>query len=182
MDLLEKIDAVDGNIRSPATTYMRSLDGVIVPGLNFHPPVAGKDETTADDKIKARILRLAELGQQRYLKIVITDFATNEKMEEETLKLNQVKKFAPFLARNAGANFIFDSIPTFPRRPLNENPSFIAGPVLGNPDIFFCRVLEARLRQMTTGNTNSYLYGIVAQGFDGVILDGLDTVKFLEAG
>ncbi len=35
---------------------------------------------------------------------------------------------------------------------------------------------------MTTGNTNSYLYGIVAQGFDGVILDGLDTVKFLEAG
>ena len=161
---------------------MRSLDGVIVPGLNSHPPVAGKVETTAGDKIKARILRLAELGQQRYLKIVITDFATNEKMEEETLKLNQVKKFAPFLARNAGANFIFDSIPTFPRRSLNENPSFIAGPVLGNPDIFFCRVLEARLRQMTTGNTNSYLYGIVAQGFDGVILDGLDTVKFFETG
>ena len=63
LDLLEKVDAVDGTIRSPATTYMRSLDDVIVPGLNFHLSVAGKHETTTNDKTKARMLRLAELGQ-----------------------------------------------------------------------------------------------------------------------
>ncbi len=277
LDLLEKADAVDGTIRSPATTYMRSLDGVIVPGLNFHPPLEGKDETTTDKKIRAEMLRLAELGKQRGLKILVTDFAANAKTVEESIKLNQAKKFVPFLAHNAGANFIFDRIPTFPRRPLNENPrnivglkgiqnflyltdssrydrqqdfvialsntnfdavvvdvfhrgrtpfvkaavqgmkfkklgarrlvlaymnigavenyryywkdgwgegnpNFISGPVPGNPDKFFVEFWRPGWRQMITGNTKSYLYGIVAQGFDGVILDGLDTVKFFEAG
>jgi len=34
------------------------------------------------------MLRLAELGQQRCLKILVTDFVANAKMAEESLKLN----------------------------------------------------------------------------------------------
>ena len=47
LEILEKEDAVDSTRISPATTYMRSIDGINIQGLNFHPPLDGK----AKDKI-----------------------------------------------------------------------------------------------------------------------------------
>ena len=33
-----------------------------------------------------------------------------------------------------------------------------------------------------TGKPKSYVYGIFKQGFDGVLIDGIDAYKFFEAG
>ena len=277
LDLIEKIDAVDGTRRSPASTYIRTLDGIIVSGLNFHPPEDDKNITNTDPKVRAEMLRLAELGKSRGLRIFVTDFAVNAKTSAESFKLNQAKGFVSSTAKNAGRNYIFDSIPKFPARPVNENPknitglksvqnylfltdssrfdrpqdfvialsntnfdavvvdvfhrgrtpfpkaaiqgmkfkklgarrsvlaymnigavesyryywkdgwgegnpSFVSGPTPGNPDKYYVEYWQPGWRQIITGNTKSYLYGIVAQGFDGVILDGLDSTKFFEGG
>lgn len=73
------------------------------------------------------MVRIADLGKKRGLKIFVTDFATNAKVASEALKLNQAKGFISFTAQNAGASFLFDSIPKFPARPINENPKNITG-------------------------------------------------------
>ena len=37
-------------------------------------------------------------------------------------------------------------------------------------------------KKLIAGDTNSYIYGIIRQGFDGVLIDGLDAYKFFESG
>ncbi|MBT3990793.1 MAG: hypothetical protein HON14_08610 [Rhodospirillaceae bacterium] len=277
IELLEKIDAIDTSRRSPAGTYMRTLDGVNIQGLNFHPPVEGKAETVTDKKVRANLVRLADLGKRRGLKIFVTDFGANAKSVQESIKVNQAKGFVTFAAKGAGSNYIFDSIPKFPQRPISENPknivglggvknflyltdssqfdrqqdlvlalsntnfdviitdvfhkgrrpfvkaaiqgmkfkklgarrlvfaymnigaaesfryywkdnwregspNFLSGPTPGNPDKYNVQYWQPGWRKIITGNTKSYLYGIVAQGFDGVVLDGLDSYKFFEGG
>ncbi len=271
LELLEKVDPVDTTRRSPATTYMRSLDGINVQGLNFHPPLEGKDEIITDKKIQANMVRLTGLAKRRGLKVFVTDFAANTKTVQESYKLNLAKGFVPLAAGNAGADFVFNDFPKMPLRPVNENPKNIVGlkgvqnylyltdsskfdrqqdfvialsntnfdavivdvfhrgrrpfskaavqgmkfkklgarrlvlaymnigaaenyrfywkdhwkegaPAPGNPDKFNIEYWQPGWRQVITGNTKSYLYGIVAQGFDGVVLDGLDSYKFFEGG
>jgi endo-alpha-1,4-polygalactosaminidase (GH114 family) len=277
LELLEKIDAVDGTRKSPASTYMRSLDGINIQGLNFHPPLAGKTDTATEVKIRDNMVRLAELGKRRGLKVFVTDFAVTAQAAQKSFQLNQAKGFISFAAKNAGTSYIFDRIPKFPARPINENPknmvglkgvrnylyltdssnfdrqqdfvialsntnfdavivdvfhrgrrpfvkaaiqgmkfkklgarrlvlaymnigaaetyryywkdnwregspNFIGSPTAGNPDKYYIEFWRPGWRKIITGNTKSYLYGIVAQGFDGVILDGLDSYKFFEGG
>jgi cysteinyl-tRNA synthetase, unknown class len=277
LELLEKIDPVDTTRRSAATTYMRSIDGINIQGLNFHLPEEGKDEIITDKKVLANMLRLANLGKQRGLKVFVMDFGANAKTIQESYKLNLAKGFVPFAAKRAGSDYLFDEIPTFPLRPTNENPknmvglkgvqnflylndssrfdrqqdfvlalsntnfdaivvdvfhrgrapfskaavrgmkfkklgarrlvfaymnigaaenyryywkdnwqegapSFITAPTLGNPDKFYIEYWQPGWRKIITGNTKSYLYGILRQGFDGVVLDGLDSYKFFENG
>jgi uncharacterized protein (TIGR01370 family) len=51
-----------------------------------------------------------------------------------------------------------------------------------NPDKYYVEYWQAGWRRIITGNTNSYIYGIIKQGFDGVILGGLDNYKFFDSG
>ena len=62
------------------------------------------------------------------------------------------------------------------------SPGFIASPVLGNPDKFFVRYWDKAWQDLLIGNANSYIFGIFSQGFDGVILDGIEAFKFFETG
>ncbi len=275
--LIEKIDAVDATRRSPATTYMRSIDGINIQGLNFHPPLAGKDEIITEPKIRTEMVRLADLGKQRGLNIWVTDYAANAKAVADSFNANLTKGYVPFGANIAGSNYIYDGIPKIPLRPVNENPinmvglksvrnflyltdssrfdrpqdfvialsntnydavivdvfhrgrtafskaairgmkfkklgarrlvlaymnigaaenyryywkdswkegepKFISGPTSGNPDKFYVEYWQPGWRNVITGNTKSYIYGIVRQGFDGVVLDGLESYKFFEGG
>jgi endo-alpha-1,4-polygalactosaminidase (GH114 family) len=279
LEILEKEDAVDTTKKSPASTYMRSIDGINIQGLNFHPPQEGKGQNkiNTEKKIHTNMVRLANIAKRRGLKIFVTDFGANVKMIQESYNLNLAKGFVTFTAKNAGAEYIFNAIPTTPFRPVNENPknivglksvknylylidssefdrqqdfvialgntnfdavvvdvfhngrkpfskaairgmkfkklgarrlvfaymnigvaenyryywknnwiegepAFISAPNRGNPDKFFVEYWRPGWRNIITGNTKSYIYGIVTQGFDGVILDGLDSFKFFESG
>ncbi len=277
LKILEKEDPVDVTQRSPATTYMKSIDGINILGLNFHPPLKGKKKYVTEKKIRKEFIRLADLGKQRGLKIFVTDFASNLKTTQDSYNANLAKGFIPFTAKGVGSEYNFNNIPSIPSRPISENPknitglkgvqnylyitdsskfdrqqdfviavsdtnydilivdvfhkgrtpyrkaaiqgmkfkklgarrlvyaymnigvaenhryywrdnwkegqpSFIADPVPANPDKNYVEYWQAGWRKIITGNTNSYIYGIIERGFDGVILDGLDSYIFFESG
>jgi cysteinyl-tRNA synthetase len=277
IEVLEKIDPIDSSRRPAATTYMQSIDGINIQGLNFHPPLEGKKEFNTKKKITAQMVRLANLGKRHGLKVFVTDFASNVKTIQKSYKLNLANEFIPFTTGNLGNHYLFDQIPKFPIRPKNENPkniiglknvqnylyltnssrfdrqqdfvialsntnydaiivdvfhkgrrpfskaaiqgmkfkklgarrlvlaymnigtadnsryywknnwregnpNFISDPNKGNPNKYYVEYWQPGWRNIITGNTSSYVYGIVAQGFDGVVLDGLDSYKFFDTG
>ncbi|MBL6946039.1 MAG: endo alpha-1,4 polygalactosaminidase [Rhodospirillales bacterium] len=62
------------------------------------------------------------------------------------------------------------------------SPRWISAPVPGDPDRYFVQYWQPEWRQLITGDTNSYIYGVIRQGFDGVILDGMENFRYFEGG
>ena len=62
------------------------------------------------------------------------------------------------------------------------SPHWIAAPVPGMADSYYVNYWEPGWQEIISGNPNSYAYGIVAQGYDGVVLKGVDAFKFFEVG
>ena len=277
LDILEKEDPIDITQKSPAVTYIKSIDGISILGLNYHPPQKIKGKINTDKKTKQNLLRLANIGKQRGLKIFVTDFSENIKIAEKSYNLNLTNGFIPFTAKSVGTDYSFSNLTNILSRPINENPknitglktvqnflyltdtsnfdrqqdfvialsntnydiiivdvfhkgrthfnkaavqgmkfkklgarrvvyaymnlgeaenhryywqenwgegnpAFIAENVPANPDKHYVEYWQAGWRRIITGNTNSYIYGIIKQGFDGVVLGGLDTFKFFESG
>ncbi|NQV56399.1 MAG: hypothetical protein HQ503_11120 [Rhodospirillales bacterium] len=273
LNLLEKIDPVDATRYAPATTYMRSVNGIIIRGLNMRTPLPGKTEIRTDVKVRNELVRLADVGKRSGLKVWVADFAKTAQLAQESFKLNNDRGYVPFAVDNA--EFRHNSIPHIPPRPFNENPSnvtglkqvknflfmtdssayenqddfvvalndtnydaividvfhqgrtpfspkhvrgmkfkklgarrlilahvnvgyadssryywkpewregnppFIRSSALGNPDVHFVQYWDAGWKNIITGNTKSYIYGIVAQGYDGVVIDGIDTYQYFE--
>jgi endo-alpha-1,4-polygalactosaminidase (GH114 family) len=267
LDLLEKVDPIDPTKRAPAVAYMRSIDGLIARAIHFHPPDS-HNETKQDPKVRAELLRLAEGGHQRGVRVWTLDYAKDAGMAETAIRSALDKSFVPFIASRA--DYRFDRVP--PGRPVNENPNnvlglnhvknflmltetsawdtqeefvlalantnydamvvdvyhrgrtpltprtvdglkykklgarrmvlaylnigeaesdryywktgwregspyFIGPPTPGNPDKYSVQYWQPGWREIMTGNTNSYLYGIIAQGFDGVVLDGVEAYR-----
>ncbi|MCG8509724.1 MAG: hypothetical protein MI741_10905, partial [Rhodospirillales bacterium] len=62
------------------------------------------------------------------------------------------------------------------------SPYWISAPTPGDPDRYFVQYWAPEWRQIIAGDTNSYIYGLVAQGFDGVVLGGVRNYRFFEGG
>jgi len=62
------------------------------------------------------------------------------------------------------------------------SPSWIASPLKDNPDRYYVQYWRQEWQNLLYGDTNSYVYGLIAQGFDGVILTGLETYKYFIGG
>lgn len=62
------------------------------------------------------------------------------------------------------------------------SPPFLFNPVREDPDSLHTIYWDAGWQNIISGNANSYLYGIVDLGFDGVVLKGIDAWRFYEAG
>lgn len=62
------------------------------------------------------------------------------------------------------------------------SPFWISAPLRDDPDRYNVEYWNADWQGVMSGNTNSYLYGIIAQGFDGVVIEGLDAYRFYESG
>jgi len=52
-------------------------------------------------------------------------------------------------------------------------PRWIANPYPGDPDRYFVEYWNPEWQQLMFGNPQSYLYGLIAQGYDGVLLEGM---------
>ncbi len=275
LELLEKIDAIDTTLSVAAATYIRALDGIVVRSMFLHPPItkAKGQVIHTDKKVKAEMLRLADLGKQRGLRVLVTDFAGDATHAKEIYRLGAEKGYIPFAA--TGAGYVFDHIPPFPPRPFQENPknvkgmkqvrnflylldssrferqedfvltlngtnfdavvtdvfhrgrepftkrsvrgmqfkklgarrlvfaymnigeadsfryywksnwregapSFLASPKAGSPDTHYVQYWNPAWQKLITGDANSYLYGIFAQGFDGVVIDGVEAYRYFE--
>lgn len=60
------------------------------------------------------------------------------------------------------------------------SPFWINAPLRDDPDRYNVEYWRPDWQGIMSGDSNSYLYGIIAQGFDGVIIEGLDAFKFFE--
>ena len=125
LELLEKTNAGDEEGSSPSRTYIQSLDGILIKGLNFRPPVPGKDDIKTDAKTRKELLRLAKMGKKRGLNIWVSDYAPNKEIAKDIVILNKANNFVAF-ATNSSEN-IFNNIPPFPPQPIDVNPKNING-------------------------------------------------------
>ncbi len=62
------------------------------------------------------------------------------------------------------------------------SPTWISAPTPDDPDKYFVEYWQPEWQQIISGGTGSFLYGIIQQGFDGVILDGVRNYLFVEGG
>ena len=62
------------------------------------------------------------------------------------------------------------------------SPAFVSAPVPGDPDRHFVEYWRPEWQQVITGNTQSYVYGLVRQGYDGVIIEGMESITYFEGG
>lgn len=63
------------------------------------------------------------------------------------------------------------------------SPGWISAPMPGDPDRYFVAYWRPEWKSIVAGDANSFIYGVVVdQGFDGVVLYGLDAYRFFEGG
>ena len=61
------------------------------------------------------------------------------------------------------------------------SPPWVSEAERDDPDRYKVEYWRPEWQEIITGSTNSYIYGLIAQGFDGVILNGLGAYKFFES-
>ncbi|MBL4613609.1 MAG: hypothetical protein JKY27_01870, partial [Magnetovibrio sp.] len=61
-------------------------------------------------------------------------------------------------------------------------PAFISVPFIEDPDRYRIAFWDPAWQEVLMGNPNSYLYGIIDLGFDGVVLKGVDAWRYFESG
>ena len=59
-------------------------------------------------------------------------------------------------------------------------PPWIGAPVAGDPDRFHVDYWAPDWRELVAGDSGSLVYGLVAQCYDGVVLDGLESYRYFE--
>jgi len=273
LELLEKTSAGDDEGNSPSRTYIQSIDGILIKGLNFRPPAPGKDDIKTDTKTRKELLRLAKLGKKRGLKIWVSDYAPNKQIAKDIIILNKANNFIPFPTNSS--NNIFNAIPPFPPQPIDVNPkninglkrannflyltdtsnydtqedfvaalsntnydaiitdvfhrgrraftknnirgfkfkkvgarrlvfarmdighaessryywkpgwkegspAYIGPPTPTDPDKYYVQYWYKAWQDAITSTPKSYVYGIFKQGFDGIIIDGIDVYRYFE--
>ncbi|NQU61969.1 MAG: hypothetical protein HQ512_12630 [Rhodospirillales bacterium] len=63
------------------------------------------------------------------------------------------------------------------------SPTWINAPVRDDPDRYFVQFWRPEWQRIITGDTKSYIYGAIAQGFDGIVLEGVEEAyRFFESG
>jgi uncharacterized protein (TIGR01370 family) len=61
------------------------------------------------------------------------------------------------------------------------SPVWINAPLPGNPDRHYVQYWNPNWQRLIYGDNNSFLYGVIAdQGFDGVLLAGVEAYRFFE--
>ncbi|MGB0684272.1 MAG: hypothetical protein ACPGOV_16325 [Magnetovibrionaceae bacterium] len=60
------------------------------------------------------------------------------------------------------------------------SPYWIAAPVPGDPDSYRIEYWRPEWQATIFGNATSFVYGLWTLGFDGVVLEGLDTFRYFE--
>ncbi len=272
LELLIKRDPVEETRYSPARTYMRSIDGVLLEGLYYGQKVFGEPTSTVS---QSRKLRLADIGKKYGLKVFVVDFSTDHRSIEDAFNRNKAKGY---VSTTAHAPIIeLNSFPPHPARPFNESPHSIASvkdvmtfgfitnsqtfgradvfalkmketnydllivdvmhgrkplnkravetlkfkkiggrrlvfatidigaasshrhywkqtwregspnwikdPVRDAPDSHYVEFWRPEWQRIISGDTKSYVYGIIALGFDGAILEGIEQAyRFFEGG
>ena len=97
----------------------------------------------------------------------------------ETLKYKKLGARRMVLARmdiTSAASYRYYWQPTW----AEGNPKWIAAPYPGDPDRYFVEYWNPAWQNVIFGNAESFLFGLIAQGYDGVLLEGLRSYLVFE--
>ncbi|MHA1598329.1 MAG: hypothetical protein ACTSV1_06365 [Alphaproteobacteria bacterium] len=119
-ELLTKLDDTDETKASPARAYMKSIDGVMLDGLYFGTRKVGVP--TPPEKLD-KLLTLAQLAKKNRLNVMVIDYVKDATQAEQSYIQNEANGLIPFAADAKGEEM--NSIPTFLKSPINENPNNI---------------------------------------------------------
>ena len=103
------------------------------------------------------------------------------KQAVETLKYKKIGARRLVLARldiGSAASYLYYWKPHW----REGSPLWISAPTRSDPDKFHVEYWSPEWQQIITGNIQSYIYGIIDQGFDGAVLSGLGVYLFFETG
>lgn len=62
------------------------------------------------------------------------------------------------------------------------SPSWIGGPLHNDPDRYYVNYWRPEWQRIIYGDTASYIYGVIDQGYDGVVIAGADIFEIFEGG
>ncbi len=100
----------------------------------------------------------------------------------ETLKFKKIgARRLVFATVNVGsaASYRYDWKPTW----REGSPPWITAPLRDDPDSYHVQFWRPEWQRIISGDTKSYVYGAIAQGFDGVVLEGIEQAyRFFEGG
>ena len=116
LELLAKVDTIDTSQRSPARTYMRSIDGVLQEALYFGDPDFDKPPPAERQE---KLLKLTELARTNGLRVLVMDYGRKAKTVNDSHRRNAAKGYVPFVAHDRAQEL--GSLPRYPRRPFHEN-------------------------------------------------------------
>lgn len=162
LELLEKTSSADAEGNSPSKTYIQSIDGILIKGLNFRPPLPGKDDIKTDQKARKEMLRLAKMGKKRGLKIWVSDYAPNKQIAKDIVILNKTNGFIPFAANTT--DNIYNTIPIFSAQPIDVNPKNITGIKIANNFLYLTD-------SSNYGSQEAFAFALSNTNYDAIITD-----------
>ena len=114
--LMTQVVDIDQLISAPSSSYLKSIDGMIEPGLSFGREGFGTPTSEKDQKDTLEQLQTArDVG----LKVFTIDYASKPKDVDKAIRFARKHNFVPYVA--PGMGFRNNKLPKWPRRPYNEN-------------------------------------------------------------
>jgi len=271
LELTYKRDDVDQEVTSPARTYMRSIDGVLVTDLFSGNPALDAEDNAQILKNK---LLLLDVVKENGLNVFVLDRPTTP--QESDAGFREAKKHGFIYQPRKSAEFETTDLPDYPRRPYEEggssavslrdvgnfavvgnsmpygredefalymhqnnydivivdvfhgrqplskqavetlkykatgarrlvfaridigtaasyryywqpgwqpgSPRWLGDSVRGEPDNYYVEFWRPEWQRIIFGDTASYVYGVLDQGYDGIVLGGIDAYEIYEGG
>tara|TARA_B100000315_G_scaffold242685_1_gene265145 strand:+ start:66 stop:1142 length:1077 start_codon:yes stop_codon:yes gene_type:complete len=123
-----------------------------------------------------------KMHQNNYDVVIVDIFHGREPLSRqavETLKYKKVGARRLVLAHidiGAAASYRYYWQPRW----REGSPLWINAPFRGNPDSYYVQYWSPEWQRIISGDNQSYIYGAIDQGFDGVVLGGLESYRFFE--
>ena len=124
------------------------------------------------------------LHQTNYDMVVVNAFHGRRPLGEQAVETLKYKKLGAkrlvlaYLDIGTAASYLYYWRPSW----REGWPAWIAEPVPGDPDRYYVEYWRPEWQDIITGNTKSYIHGLIERGYDGVVLDGLDSYRHFEGG
>ncbi|MBT3556842.1 MAG: hypothetical protein HOC63_10705 [Rhodospirillales bacterium] len=118
LELIVKRNVTDETLAMPARTFTRSIQGVMATGLYHGTPQFG--EPAGDDKILTANLDLLLKADQAGLAVFVLD-ETSDRAQIDAGR-SQTKGLGYVYGATDHAEFDLSMLPSYPRRPFDENP------------------------------------------------------------
>jgi len=120
LDLLVKRDQVDEERVSPARSYTRSLDGIIIEGQYYSNK---KFDQPPSKDYQEYLFKMADIAKKSGLNVFAIDFATDKKLINDAYRKNKAKGYVSLTLDALPIDV--DRLPSYPRKPFDENPKSI---------------------------------------------------------